>query len=181
MFGMTEDVLNYRREAKQEERSIIMTRLVAYFSAGGTTAKVAEKLAEASGAKLYRIEPAVPYTKADLNWMNKKSRSSVEMADKSSRPELADKDAPVAESDVIFLGFPIWWYTSPTIVCTFLESYDFAGKTVVPFATSGGSGMGDTAADLQAVVPEAKVLAGRLFKSRVSQDELTAWVQSLGL
>ena len=116
--------------------------LVAYFSAGGTTEQTAKRLAEAAGAGLYEIKPAVPYTSADLNWMDKKSRSSVEMNDRSFRPELADKDADIASHDRIFLGFPIWWYVAPTIINTFLESYDFTGKEIILFATSGGSGFG---------------------------------------
>ena len=111
--------------------------LVAYFSASGVTKRTAEQLAEAAGADLYEIRPAVPYTQADLNWMDKRSRSSVEMNDRSFRPELADKDADIASYDRIFLGFPIWWYVAPTIINTFLESYDFAGKEIVLFATSG--------------------------------------------
>ena len=117
-----------------------MNALVAYFSASGTTAKAAKVLAKAADADLYEIKPAIPYTRADLNWMDKGSRSSVEMSDKHSRPALADTDAPIAGHDVIFLGFPIWWYVAPTIVNTFLESYDFTGKTIILFATSGGSG-----------------------------------------
>ena len=116
--------------------------LVAYFSASGTTAGTAERLAEAAGADLYEIRPAVPYTQADLNWMDKKSRSSVEMNDPSYRPELADEDADIASYDRIYLGFPIWWYVAPTIINTFLESYDFTGKEIILFATSGGSGLG---------------------------------------
>lgn len=119
-----------------------MNALVAYFSASGTTAKAAKVLAKAADADLYEIKPAIPYTRADLNWMDKGSRSSVEMSDKHSRPALADTDAPIAGHDVIFLGFPIWWYVAPTIVNTFLESYDFTGKTIILFATSGGQRAG---------------------------------------
>ena len=156
--------------------------MVAYFSASGVTARVAETLAHAAGASLYEIRPAVPYTRADLNWNDKHSRSSVEMADKSSRPALADKGADIAGSDVIFLGFPIWWYTAPTIVRTFPESYDFSGKTVVLFATSGGSGLGGTAADLRgSVAPDTKLLEGRLLNGRPSERDLKAWVDGLGL
>ena len=118
--------------------------LVAYFSASGVTAKAAWKLAEAAGADLYEIKPEVPYTSADLNWMDKKSRSSMEMNDLSSRPAIADHLADMEKYDVIFVGFPIWWYVAPTIINTFLESYDFSRKTIIPFATSGGSGMGRT-------------------------------------
>ena len=118
--------------------------LVAYFSASGVTAKAAWKLSEVIGADLYEIKPEVPYTSADLNWMDKKSRSSVEMNDPASRPSIAEKLQGMEKYDVVFVGFPIWWYVAPTIIHTFLESYDFSGKTIVPFATSGGSGMGKT-------------------------------------
>ena len=135
-----------------------MNALVAYFSASGTTAKAAKVLAKAADADLYEIKPAIPYTRADLNWMDKGSRSSVEMSDKHSRPALADTDAPIAGHDVIFLGFPIWWYVAPTIVNTFLESYDFTGKTIILFATSGGSGLGKSAVSLRASVPGARIV-----------------------
>ena len=158
-----------------------MNALVAYFSATGTTAKAAKALAGAAGADLYEIKPAVPYTGADLNWMDKGSRSSVEMKDKKSRPALADTDAPVIEYDVIFLGFPVWWYTAPTIINTFLESYDFTGKTIVLFATSGGSGLGKTASDLQGSAPGARILDGRLLNGRLDEDELKTWVSGLKL
>lgn len=158
-----------------------MNALVAYFSASGNTAKAAKALAKAAGADLYEIKPAVPYTGADLNWMDKRSRSSVEMNDKNSRPTLADTDAPVAEHDVIFLGFPIWWYTAPTIINTFLERYDFSGKTIVLFATSGGSGLGSTAAALQSSAPGARILDGRLLNGRLNEGDLTAWVSGLKL
>ena len=118
--------------------------LVAYFSASGVTKAAAEKLSAELSADIYEIEPEVPYTKADLNWMDKNSRSSVEMNDKSSRPAIKDTDANVADYDVIYLGFPIWWYIAPTIINTFLEKYDFSGKKIVLFATSGGSGWGET-------------------------------------
>nr|WP_326215813.1 flavodoxin [uncultured Oscillibacter sp.] len=158
-----------------------MNTLVAYFSASGNTAKAAKALAKAAGADLYEIKPAVPYTGADLNWMDKGSRSSVEMNDKNSRPALADTDAPVAEHDVIFLGFPIWWYTAPTIINTFLERYDFSGKTIVLFATSGGSGLGSTAAALQSSAPGARILDGRLLNGRLNEEDLKAWVSGLNL
>ena len=158
-----------------------MNALVAYFSATGTTAKAAKTLASAAQADLYEIKPAVPYTGADLNWMDKRSRSSVEMNDKQSRPALADTDAPIAGYDVIFLGFPIWWYTAPTIINTFLERYDFTSKTIVLFATSGGSGLGKTASDLQDSAPGAKILDGRLLNGRLNEDELKAWVSGLKL
>lgn len=156
--------------------------LVAYFSASGVTAKAAKALAQAAGADLYEIKPAIPYTKADLNWTDKTSRSSVEMQDPSSRPALADQTAQIANYDVVFLGFPIWWYVAPTIVNSFLESYDFAGKTIVLFATSGGSGFGKTVASLQgSVSPETKILEGRLLNGKLSDGELKAWVDSLPL
>ena len=156
--------------------------LVAYFSASGVTAKAAKALAQSAGADLYEIKPAIPYTKADLNWTDKTSRSSVEMQDPSSRPALADQTAQIANYDVVFLGFPIWWYVAPTIINSFLESYDFAGKTIVLFATSGGSGFGKTVAGLQgSVSPETKILEGRLLNGKLSDGELKAWVDSLPL
>ena len=156
--------------------------LVAYFSASGVTAKAAKALAQAAGADLYEIKPAIPYTKADLSWTDKTSRSSVEMQDPSSRPALADQTAQIANYVVVFLGFPIWWYVAPTIVNSFLESYDFAGKTIVLFATSGGSGFGKTVASLQgSVSPETKILEGRLLNGKLSDGELKAWVDSLPL
>ena len=158
-----------------------MNALVAYFSAGGTTAKAAKALAHAAGADLYEITPAVPYTSADLNWMDKGSRSSVEMNDKGSRPALADHGAPVADHDVIFLGFPIWWYVAPTIVNSFLEAYDFSGKTIVLFATSGGSGLGKSAAGLRSSAPGAKIVDGRMLNGRLNEGELKAWVSGLHL
>lgn len=155
--------------------------LVAYFSASGVTAKAAKVLAEAVGADLYEIRPAVPYTSADLNWMDRSSRSSREMQDKSSRPALADTSAPVAAYDVIFLGFPIWWYVAPTIINTFLESYDFSGKTIVLFATSGGSGLGQSAAGLKASAPGAKILDGKMLNGRLNEAELKSWAEGLKL
>ena len=154
--------------------------LVAYFSASGTTARVAKNLAEAAGADLYEIKPDQPYTQADLNWTNKKSRSSVEMNDKSSRPALADKDANIGAYDTILLGFPIWWYVAPTIINSFLESYDFTGKTIILFATSGGSGFGRTVAGLKgSVSPGSVIREGRLLNGNPSIDALKKWVESL--
>ncbi len=154
--------------------------LVAYFSASGTTARVAKNLAQAAGADLYEIKPAVPYTKDDLNWMDKKSRSSVEINDKSSRPKLADKDAGIAAYDTILLGFPIWWYVAPTIVNSFLESYDFSGKKIVLFATSGGSGFGKAAAGLRASVAADTVIAeGKILNGANSVDSLQKWVETI--
>lgn len=156
-------------------------KLVAYFSASGTTAAVAKILAEAAEADLYEIRPQTPYTRADLDWMNKKSRSSVEMNDKSFRPPLANKDAHIEDYDTIFLGFPIWWYVAPTIINTFLESYDFSGKTIVLFATSGGSGFGGTAAGLKNSAPGAVIREGKLLNGRQSKETLAAWADSLSL
>ena len=158
---------------------MMSNRLVAYFSASGTTARVAKNLAQAAGADLYEIKPAVPYTSADLNWMDKKSRSTVEMNDRSFRPPLADTDAPIASHDTILLGFPIWWYVAPTIINTFLESYDFSGKTIVLFATSGGSGFGKTVASLASSCPGATIKEGRLLNGNPSQADLKKWVESL--
>ena len=154
--------------------------LAAYFSASGTTAKAAKNLAEAAGADLYEIKPAVPYTQADLNWMDKKSRSSVEMNDKSSRPALADKDANIGAYDTILLGFPIWWYVAPTIINSFLESYDFSGKKIVLFATSGGSGFGKAVDGLKgSVAADTVITEGRMLNGSLSADELKAWVDTL--
>ena len=154
-------------------------KLVAYFSASGVTRALAERFAEAIGADLYEIRPEVPYTNEDLNWMDKKSRSSIEMGDESSRPALADRDANVGAYDEIFVGFPVWWYREPCIIDTFLEAYDFTGKTVIPFATSGSSGLGKTAAHMQGVAPAAKVLEGKRFDAKATADELKAWAESL--
>ncbi len=149
--------------------------LVAYFSASGTTAKVAKKMAEAIGADLFEIKPETPYSGADLNWQNKNSRSSVEMNDRSSRPAIAVKAADMPQYDVVFVGFPVWWYREPSIIDTFMESYDFAGKTVIPFATSGGSGLGDSAVNMQKLAKGAKVVNGKRFSGSASAEELKAW------
>ena len=154
-------------------------KLVAYFSASGVTAGVAKTLAEAAGADLYEIKPEVPYTKADLNWMNPFARSTKEMKNKSSRPAIADQNANITDYDTIFVGFPIWWYIAPTIINTFLECYDFAGKTIVLFATSGGSGFGETSANLVNSCPGAILKEGKVLNRSVSKAELTAWVESL--
>ena len=150
-------------------------KLVAYFSASGTTAKVAKKMAEAIGADLFEIKPEKPYSGADLNWQNKNSRSSVEMNDRSSRPAIAVKAVNMPQYDVVFVGFPVWWYREPSIIDTFMESYDFAGKTVIPFATSGGSGLGDSAANMQKLAKGAKVVNGKRFSGNASAEELKAW------
>ena len=154
-------------------------KLVAYFSASGVTAQVAGKLAEAVGADLFEIAPKVPYTKADLDWMDAKSRSTVEMKDPGSRPELAAALPNAADYDTVYVGFPIWWYVAPTIVNTFLESIDLSGRTVVPFATSGSSGMGKTNERLAPSCKGAKLLNGKVFKRSVSREELAAWAESL--
>jgi flavodoxin len=157
-------------------------KLVAYFSASGITCSVARALSEAAGADLYEIKPAVPYSKADLDWTDMKSRSSIEMNNKSFRPPTADKGANVEGYDVIFIGFPIWWYIAPTIINTFLESYDFAGKTIILFATSGVSGFGRTVQNLkQSVAASAVIKEGKILNGRQTKESLGAWVGSLGL
>ena len=159
-----------------------MNKLVAYFSPTGTTAAAAKTLAEAAGAPLYEIRPAEPYTSADLNYMDKQSRSSIEMSDTSSRPALADTDAPIAEADVVFVGFPIWWYVAPTIINSFLEAYDFSGKTIILFATSGGSGFGKAVDGLKTSVARDTVIReGQVFRGRPSVAGMKTWVDSLGL
>lgn len=150
-------------------------KLVAYFSASGVTAKMAKKLAEAIGADLFEIEPEIPYTDADLDWQNSKSRSSVEMNDRLSRPAIASKVADMGQYDVVFVGFPVWWYREPSIIDTFMDSYDFSGKTVVPFATSGMSSIGDSGKNMQALAPNAKVAEGMRFSNGVSGGELKKW------
>ena len=152
-------------------------KLVAYFSASGTTAGVAKALADVAGADLYEIKPAVPYSKADLNWMDKQSRSSVEMRDKGSRPALADTDADIAGYDTVFIGFPIWWYVAPTIINSFLEAYDFSGKKIVLFATSGGSGFGKAVAGLQSSAPKATIVEGALLNGRPNEAKLRAFAE----
>lgn len=156
-------------------------QLVAYFSATGTTKKAAERLAGAIGADLFEIKPAVPYTQADLNWMDKHSRSSVEMNDPKSRPAIAGMPADLGAYDTVFVGFPIWWYVAPTIINTFLESYDFSGKTVVLFATSGGSGMGETLKKLAPSCPNAKLIEGKVFRRSTGREQLAAWAEGLDL
>jgi len=147
-------------------------KLVAYFSASGVTAKVANALAEAVGATLHEIKPEIPYTAADLDWMNKQSRSSVEMSDKSSRPAIKDKLDNMADYDVIYLGFPIWWYVAPTIVNTFLESYDMSGKTIILFATSGGSGFGKTVETLKCSCPNSNIMEGKIVKASSMMEDI---------
>ena len=155
--------------------------LIAYFSASGVTARVAREMAEAVGADLYEIRPETPYTSADLDWRKKTSRSSLEMDDPACRPPIQEPVRNMEQYDTVLVGFPIWWYVAPTIVKTFLESYDFSGKTVIPFATSGGSGMGRTVDVLKGVCPVARFLPGKRLDSDASAEEVTAWVKSLGV
>ncbi len=153
-------------------------KLVAYFSASGTTKKVAEMIADSAEADLYEITPKEAYTSADLNWMDKKSRSSVEMSDKKIRPEITGEDAKIENYDEIFIGFPIWWYVAPTIINTFLEKYDFSGKKVILFATSGGSGFGNTVKELQPSAPDATFIEGKLLNN-TNKQEIENWVKTL--
>ena len=157
-------------------------KLVAYFSASGVTAKVADMLADAVGADIHEIRPKVPYTKADLNWMNKNSRSSIEMADKTIRPEIAESNVKIENYDVIFLGFPIWWTVAPTIINTFLESADFSGKKIILFATSGGSKFGGTVEELKISVPDScEIIEGKLLNGRQTIASVKEWADTLGL
>ena len=150
--------------------------LVTYFSASGVTAGKAKTLADLTGADLYEIKPEVPYTSADLDWRNKQSRSSVEMQDKSSRPAIV-KDADISDYDTIFIGFPVWWYTAPTIINTFIEAYNFSGKTIIPFATSGSSGVEKCVKDLQAAYPDLTIQKGKLLNGSVTGDTLKGWIE----
>ena len=154
-------------------------KLVAYFSASGVTEKVAKNLAIAAEADLFEIKPEQIYTKADLNWMDKKSRSSVEMNDRSSRPAIASKVENMEQYDAVFVGFPVWWYREPSIIDTVMEAYDFSGKKVIPFCTSGGSGLGDTAKNLQELAPGAQVVDGKKFSGNASEKELKAWADQI--
>ena len=166
------------RDLEDEEEAKMGKKLVAFFSASGTTKKVAEMIAEAGGFDLCEIVPKEAYTKADLNWMDKKSRSSVEMGDKSIRPEIKPDGVDMAAYDEVILGFPIWWYVAPTIVNTFLEAHDFTGKNIVLFATSGGSGFGNTVKELQPSAPGAVFKAEKLL-NRAGRQEISEWVKSL--
>lgn len=156
-------------------------KIVAFFSATSSTRKVAKNLAEVAGAEIYEIKPATPYTGHDLNWNDKQSRSSVEMQDKSSRPALADKNLNLSDAEIIFLGFPIWWYVAPHIINSFLESYDFSGKKIILFATSGGSGFGETVANLQPSAPNAKFVEGKVFRSSTDKATLKNFVDSFNI
>lgn len=152
-------------------------KLVAYFSPTGTTKVLAESLADAIGAELFEIVPEVPYKRGDLNWMDSKARSTVEMKDPGSRPAIAALP-DVSDYDTIFVGFPIWWYVAPTIINTFLEGCKLDGKTVVPFATSGGSGMGETLSRLKPSCGGARLLEGKVFRKNTSKTDLAAWAKN---
>ena len=157
-------------------------KLVAYFSASGVTAKVAELVADAAGADVYQIQPEVAYTQADLNWMDKNSRSSVEMNNKMIRPAIMNTDAKIENYDVVFIGFPIWWYVAPTIINTFLEKYDFSGKKIILFATSGGSGFGKTVDELKVSVKDnVQIIEGKLLNGKQTLESVGKWVGSLKL
>lgn len=156
-----------------------MKTLVAYFSPTGRTKSVANKIAHKANGDLFEIKPLIPYTSEDLDWTNSKSRSSVEMKDKSSRPQIAEKVENIDEYDTVFIGFPIWWYVAPTIINTFIESYDFSGKTIIPFATSGGSGLGRTEDILKSLCSDkANWLSGRLLNN-VSDKDIEKWIKTL--
>ena len=165
-------------KASKTEENKDMKVLVAYFSASGVTKGVAQQLAEVAGADLHEIKPEQPYTDADLDWRDKESRSSVEMKDKNSRPAITDKLENMADYDVVFVGFPIWWYTCPTIINTFMEAYDFKGKTVVPFATSGGSTIEKSCEDLKTTYPDLTWKDGKLL-NKPSKEDLEQFVQSV--
>ena len=149
--------------------------LVAYFSASGVTKQLASSLAEATGGDLFEIVPRVPYTKSDLNWMNPLSRSSVEMKNRASRPEIASKVDDMSSYDAVFIGFPVWWYREPSIIDTFAEQYDFSGKTIIPFATSGSSGIGSSGENIAQLANGAKVVPGERFKASTPVSELRDW------
>ena len=157
-----------------------MKVLVAYFSAFGVTEGVARQLTEVTGGDLHKIQPEQPYTAADLDWTDKQSRSSVEMQDKNSRPAITGRLKNMKDYDVIYLGFPIWWYTAPTIINTFMETYNFKGKTVIPFATSGGSSIKKACDDLKAAYPDVNWKEGRLL-NKTSKQELDTWVKDMKL
>ena len=163
---------------KTKENKEMKKVLVAYFSASGVTEGVAKQLAEVTGGELHKILPEQPYTDADLDWRDKQSRSSVEMKDKSSRPAITNKLTNMQDYDVVYVGFPIWWYTAPTIINTFMEAYDFKGKTVIPFATSGGSIIKKACEDLKAAYPDITWKEGKLL-NRASKQELETWVKGL--
>ncbi|MBQ9870071.1 MAG: NAD(P)H-dependent oxidoreductase [Ruminococcus sp.] len=159
-----------------------MNALVVFFSASGVTAKVAQKLADALGTQAYEIKPQQPYTSADLDWRDKLSRSSVEMNDESCRPAIEAMELPLADADTVFVGFPVWWYREPSVIDTFLDTFDLKGKTIVPFATSGSSSIGDSGKHMQGVVGKgATVLEGKRFAAGVSENELAKWAKTLDI
>ncbi|MBR5697112.1 MAG: NAD(P)H-dependent oxidoreductase [Prevotella sp.] len=164
-------------QREKTKESTQMKVLVAYFSASGVTEGVAKQLAEVTGGDLHKIQPEQPYTEADLDWRDKQSRSTLEMQDKNSRPAITNKLANMQDYDVVYVGFPIWWYTAPTIINTFIESYDFKGKTVIPFATSGGSDIKKACEDLKAAYPDVNWKEGKLL-NRASKDDLKKWVET---
>lgn len=165
-------------QSSNQKESKQMKTLVAYFSATGTTKGVAQQLAEVAGADIHEIKPEKPYTDADLDWQDKQSRSTIEMKDKSSRPAITDKLTNMQEYDVVYVGFPIWWYTCPTIINTFMESYDFKGKTVIPFATSGGSSIKKACEDLKTAYPDVNWKEGKLFNG-TTKKEMKNWISGL--
>lgn len=169
--------LNACSQSNKKESKEMKKVLVAYFSASGVTKGAAGQLAEVAGADLHEIKPAQPYTDADLDWTDKQSRSTIEMKDKSSRPAITNKIANMQDYDVVYVGFPIWWYTAPTIINTFMESYDFKGKTVIPFATSGGSSIKKACEDLKAAYPDVDWKEGKLLNN-VSKKELENWIKA---
>ena len=158
-----------------------MKRLVTYFSATGITAKVASSLADAIDADIFEIRPSVLYSAADLDWKDKNSRSTLEMNDPASRPQISHIRNNLQDYDVIFVGFPIWWYVAPRIINTFLESYNFTGKTIVPFATSGGSGVEKVNESIQGSCPDANLREASLLSADAGLSDLSAWAETLGL
>ena len=164
---------------ENQEDEIMSRILVAYFCASGVSAKVARKLAGAAGADLFEIRPEVPYTRSDLNWMNRKSRSSIEMNDRNCRPAIASGLDNMSDYDTVFVGFPVWWYREPSIIDTFMESYDFAGKTVIPFCTSGSSGIGRSGPNMEALAGSGTWLEGERFSGSVSEADLQSWIDGL--
>ncbi len=172
-------ILNDKSQAK-EDTNMDKKVLVAYFSATGTTKQVAQNLAQAINADIYEIKPKVPYTRADLDWTNKNSRSTLEMNDHNSRPEIVNDDFSTDSYDTIFLGFPIWWYIAPTIVNTFLEAHDFTNKKIILFATSGGSGFGRTVDNLKKSVSNTtEIIEGKLFNNHPTKEELKKWTEGV--
>ena len=156
-----------------------MKTLITYFSATGTTRSVAEFIADTLNADIFEIEPKITYTDADLDWRNNNSRSSLEMHDLSYRPEIAKNCQNIDDYDTVFVGFPIWWYIAPTIINTFLESCDLTGKTVVPFATSGGSSFGKTVENLKNSCKGAKITEGKLLNGKLNKEDILSWVNNI--